>query len=276
MSKILRASLMAAAAGSLLMNEEVGAAGGSTAAANAGAGAAGGATEAAKKKDAIRGADQEVKPGMAKTVFHFKKEAIRDAAGNKVADGEKLPSVALLLPLVTAETLLAVLSDPAKSKEQAFLLDQLQTPVYLAARAQINEFREKNKGVEVPLDVLDYSKLTVEALTAAALESGNSSKISDEDWSDWLADYATVMLAHREWTAEGWEQKVEAQKKLLAGPIRRMRDKKLLSAFRQLLNFYAANTTALAEHEECYTNISAYVDKWLNYEANDLLASILG
>lgn len=233
------------------------------------------ATEPAKKQ-AVIGADQEVKPGFNKVVFHFKKEAIKDEKGNKISEGEKLPSVALLLPAITPDTLLAIFSDPAKTKEQNFLLDQLQSGVYLAARAQINEFREKNKGKQVPLDVLDYSKLTVEALTAAALESGSSSKISDEDWKDWLDDYAATMLAHREWTQEDHEAKVTAQRDLLSGRIRRLRDKKLLAAFRTLLDFYAANTANLAEHEECYTNISSYVDKWLNYQADDILASILG
>lgn len=272
MSKFQRASLLSVAAGLALMNEEVGAAGGGTAVADTAAGTA----AAADKPKGIRGSEQEAKPGLTKVAFHFKKEAIRDASGAKIAEGDKLPSVMLLLPVITAEAVLTIFADPAKAKEQNFLLDQLQAPVYLGARAQINEFREKNKGKEVPLDVLDYSKLTIEALAAAALESGSSSKISEEDWKDWLDDYAATMLEFSDWTDKEHEAKVEAQKKLLAGPIRRMRDKKLLSVIRTLLNWYAANSKNLAEHEECYANISAYVDKWLSYEANDLLASILG
>jgi hypothetical protein len=268
MAKIIRASLLAAA-GMMLMNAEVGAAGGgSMADALAPAGDA-------AKPETVAGESQPVPAGMTKQVFHFKKEVFKDAAGNKIGDGKKLPSVALLLPLVTAETVLTVFADPTKSKEQQFLLDQLQNSVYLGARDQINSFREKNAGVAVPLDVLDYSKLTIEALTAAAEESGNSSKISDADWEAFYEDWGTTMLA-TPWTEEKREAKVAAQIDLFKKGLRRNRDKKLLGGVQQLLAIYAANTKALEDNQACYENISGYVDKWLKYEPQDALAAILG
>jgi hypothetical protein len=231
-------------------------------------------TEAATKQ-AILGADQPVTAGMVKQVFHFKKEAIKDAAGNKIGDGKKLPSVALLLPLITAETVLTVFTDTSKGKEQQFLLDQLQNSVYLGARDQINSFREKNPGADVPLSVLDLSKLTIEALAAAAEESGASNKLSDEDWEAFYEDWTATMLA-TEWTQENREAKVAAQINLFKKTLRRSRDKKLLNGVKQLLSIYAANSKGLADNLACYENINAYVEKWVNYEPQDLLASILG
>jgi len=232
------------------------------------------ATEPAKK-DAIVGADQPVPAGYTKQIFHFKKEAIKDAAGNKVADGKKLPSVALLLPLVTAETILTVFTDTTKGKEQQFLLDQIQQAVYLGARDQINSFREKNPGTDVPLSVLDAAKLSIEALTAAAEESGASNKLTDEDWEAFYEDWSATMLA-TEWTTENREAKVAAQVNLFKKTLRRSRDKKLLNGVKQLLAIYAANSKGLADNVSCYENLNAYVEKWVNYEPQDLLASILG
>lgn len=274
MAKLIRASLFAAL-GAALMNAEVGAAGGGAAAMADALAPAGDAASAAAKKEEVKGLSQAVPAGMTKQVFHFKREAVKDAAGNKIADGKKLPSVALLLPLVTAETVLTILADPSKSKEQQFLLDQLQNAVYLGAREQINSFREKNRDTEVPLDVLDYSKLTVEALTAAAEESGASNKLTDADWDAFYEDWAATMLA-TPWTEVNREAKVAAQIELFKKSLRRNRDKKTLGGVQQLLTIYAANTKAMEDNQACYENIAGYVEKWLKYEPQDLLASILG
>lgn len=276
MSKLFRSSLLAAA-GALFLSEEVGAAGGG----NATLSIDGipqddaGASEAAPKRGEVIGADQAVPAGMVKQVFHFKKEAIKDAAGNKIADGKKLPSVALLLPAVTADTILTVFADPAKTKEQQFVLDQIQQAVYLGARDQINLFREKNPGVDVPLSVLDHNKLTIEALTAAAEESGSSSRITEEDWTSFYEDWKATMLA-TEWTQDNRDKKVDAQINFFQKNLRRSRDKKVLGGVQQLLQIYAANSKNLADNVACFENLSAYVEKWVNYEPQDVLASILG
>ena len=269
MAKIIRASLFAAAMGGIYMNSDV------DAVSTGGGNGQAGDTGAAAKPETIAGESQPVPAGMTKQVFHFKKEVFKDAAGNKIGEGKKLPSVALLLPQVTAETVLTLFADPSKAKEQQFLLDQLQNSVYLGARDQINAFREKNKDVAVPLDVLDYSKLTVEALTAAAEESGASSKISDADWDSFYDDWGIVMLA-TPWTEEKREAKVAAQIELFKKGLRRNRDKKLLAGVQQLLAIYAANSKALEDNAACYENISSYVEKWLKYEPQDALAAILG
>lgn len=278
MSKLFRSSLLAAA-GALFMSAEVGAAGGGTANVSIDGipqdDANTAATESAAKRGEVIGADQPVPVGMVKQVFHFKKEAIKDAAGNKIADGKKLPSVALLLPAVSADTILTVFADPAKSKEQQFVLDQIQQAVYLGARDQINGFREKNPGEDVPLSVLDHSKLTIEALTAAAEESGSSSRITDEDWASFYEDWKATMLA-TEWTQDNRDKKVDAQINFFQKNLRRSRDKKVLGGVQQLLQIYAANSKNLADNVACYENLSAYVEKWVNYEPQDVLASILG
>lgn len=277
MSKMFRASLIAVAAAGMYRNAEVGESGGGTAVSIDGieqTGATPAATEATGK-NVVLGADQAVPAGMTKQVFHFKKEAVKDAAGNKVADGKKLPSVALLLPLITAETVLTVFTDPAKAKEQQFMLDQMQNAVYLGARDQINSYRERNPGSDVPLDVLDASKLSIEALTAAAEESGASNKLTDEDWDAFYEDWTSTMLA-TEWTSENREAKVAAQVNLFKKQLRRSRDKKLLRGVEQLLAIYASNSKGLQDNLACYENLTGYVNKWVNYEPQDLLASILG
>lgn len=238
--------------------------------------AAANGTAAAAAAPKIAGMDQTVPAGYIKQVFHFKKEAIKDAAGNKIADGKKLPSVALLLPSITADEIGRIFNDPAKGKEQQFLLSQLQDAVYLGARDQINAFREKNADATgVPLDVLDASKLTIEALTAAAEEAGTSSKLSDEDWASFYDDWKTTMLA-TEWTTENRDGKVAAQVNLFQKNLRRTRDKKVLNGVNQLLAIYASNSKQLEDNMACYENIAAYVKKWLEYEPADLLSSILG
>lgn len=242
---------------------------------NAAADNAAAGTEAAPKRGEVIGADQEVPAGYTKQVFHFKKEVLKDAAGNKIGEGKKLPSIALLLPAITAESVLSVFADPAKAKEQQFVLDQIQQAVYLGARDQINAFREKNAGTDVPLSVLDHTKLTIEALTAAAEESGASNKLTDDDWESFFGDWKATMLA-TEWTTDRREQKVDAQINFFKKNLRRSRDKKVLAGVQQLLQIYAANSKELTDNVACYENISAYVEKWVNYEPQDVLASILG
>lgn len=275
MAKIIRGSLLAAAAGIYMNAQFAEAADTGVSMTEALAPAGNAATPAATDPKKIAGLDQAVPAGRMKQVFHFKKTPITDAAGNKISEGKKLPSVALLLPTITAETVLSVFADPSKVKEQNFLLEQLQNSVYLGARDQINSFRDKNPGAEVPLNVLDYTKLTVEALAAAAEESGASTKLSDDDWNSFYEDWAATMLT-TEWTANGREAKVAAQIELFKKGLRRTRDKQLLNGVRQLLDIYAANTKGMEENLACYENLAAFVDKWLKYEPQSVLDSILG
>lgn len=115
---------------------------------------------------------------MSKQVFHFKAEKLRDENGKVIGDGKKLPSATIYLPVPKADTLVSILQGP-DNKEKELLLAAVNDVVYKAARQQINEFREKNEGVEVTPGTVNYDKLSWTAI-ANMPKSERGSYVPDE------------------------------------------------------------------------------------------------
>lgn len=213
--------------------------------------------------------------GMRAQVFHFRKEKIKDSEGKEI-EVFKHPSVTIPLPIPTVEQLKDIFNAPSvgennRSSEQKFILDLIDDSFYSQARDQINNYREENTKGVVTTNVLDYSKLTINALAnMPASERGN--KISDEDMAEFLKDYVTIMPT----AANKEPAKVKAQAEILEKGLRTVKtDKKVLGVMSDLLTLWAANTTNLEEHQEVYDMLTGRIKKWLSTEPKNVLESIM-
>lgn len=236
-------------------------------------GAASGGTAAAANQPQ----ETPVPEGMKAQMFHFRKEKVRDEAGNEIADEVfKHPSVKIPMPIVTREEMLAIFSAPStgegnRASEQSFILSLVDDALYSQARDQINQFREDNPKATVTANVIDYSKLSVNALAnMPASERGN--KLDEEDMKAFIVDYVSVMPQ-----ASGKDaNKIKAQANILDKGLRTVKtDKKVLAVMKDLLTLWAANTPNLDEHQKVYDALNGRIDKWVKAEPKNVLQSIM-
>lgn len=216
--------------------------------------------------------DVPVPEGMKAQMFHFRKEKVKDENGVEIADEVfKHPSVKIPLPIPTREEILAIFNDANRTSEQAFILSLIDDAFYAQARDQINEFREANPKATVTANVIDYSKLTVNALAnMPASERGN--KLDEEDMKAFITDYVSVMPQ-----ASGKDSnKIKAQANILEKGLRTVKtDKKVLAVMKDLLTLWAANTPNLEEHQKVYDALNGRIDKWVKTEPRNVLESIV-
>lgn len=217
-------------------------------------------------------AEPPIPEGMRGQMFHFRKEKVKDEEGKEI-EVFKLPSAKIPLPIPTREQVREIFNDDTRTSEQKFVLDLIDDAFYAQARDQINEFRENNPGKDklVTADVIDYSKLTINALAnMPASERGN--KVSDEDMAEFIKDYVAIMPQ-----ASGKDaNKVKAQAGILEKGLRTVKtDKKVLGVMQNLLTVWAASSEALEEHQQVYDMLSNRIKKWLSAEPKNVLESIM-
>lgn len=233
-------------------------------------------------RDSVPGADGSdtakevpIPDGMKGYMFHFRKEKVKDEAGNEI-DTYKHPSVKIPLPVPTREEVLAIFNAPVsgegnRASEQKFILDLVEDAFYSQARDQINEYRESNSKQEVTANIIDYSKLTINALAnMPASERGN--KVSDEDMAAFISDYVAIMPAALNKDAN----KIKAQANLLEKGLRTVRtDKKVLDIMQKVLAVWAASTQNLEEHQQVFDMLDGRIKKWMSKEPANVLDSIM-
>lgn len=242
------------------------------------AGAGAGANNVAAAPTEAANAPQEVPvpEGMKAEVFHFRKEKVKDDAGNEIGETFKHPSVKIPLPVPTREEILAIFQAPStgdgnRATEQKFVCDLVYDALYKQVRDQINEYREANPKGTVSAQIVDYSKVSLTAL-ANMPPSERGSKLDEEDLKDFLADYVVVMPAATNRDAT----KIKAQAGILEKGLRTVKtDKKVLSVMKDLLSVWAAHTQNLEEHQEVYDYLMGRAERWLKAEPKNVLDSIM-
>ncbi len=255
-TRLLTIAALAAMAGGMYRDDAVGTTGGTTAA-------------APKEPDVV------VPEGMKLNVFHFRKEKTKDEAGNEI-DVYKHPSAKIPLPVPTREQLAEIFNAPStgegnRASEQVYILGLVEDAYYDQARDQINEYRENNARTPVTAAIIDYSKLTINAL-ANMPASERGSKISDEDMAAFILDYTSIMPNALQKDAA----KIKAQANLLEKGLRTVRtDKKVLDVMKQVLQVWAGNTANLEEHQQVYDMLTSRITKWVSAEPKNVLESIL-
>lgn len=188
-------------------------------------------------------------PTEAKDVsFHFKKEKIKNASGEVIGEGKKLPSIKLPIPRPTAEGLLEIIK--AGGKELELLLDAATDIVVDRVRTVINEVRAKlPDGQEIKAEMIDLGVAHWSAIAAIPKAVRKGLGIADEDWEDFAADYRAIMP-----NATGKDaDRIEKHIKLFKSKYAQCRnDKKALGVLAEMLDVWAANTSAMEDNQTVF------------------------
>lgn len=199
-----------------------------------------------------------VETAIKETGVHFKKEKIRDAEGNVIGEGKKLPSLKYPLPIPTVNGFLQILE--AGGKELELLGAAAYDVVYGQLRNLVNEIRVKNPEGTITPEMIDAAKLTWSFIATIPPGERRGLGISEEDWEAFSADYRAIMPKVTGKDKDRVEKHVQLFKKKF-GPCRN--DKKALGVLKDMLNMWAANTSSMEENEDVYEYLSKRVDTLL-------------
>ena len=202
--------------------------------------------------------------------YHFKKEKIRNAAGDVIGEGKKLPTVKLNVPRPTAEGLLKIIE--AGGKELELLLDAAADEVLDRVRNIINEVRVKlPEGQEIKPEMIDLAQAHWSVIANLPKPERKGLGISDDDWNDFAADYRAIMPQVTGKDADRIEKHVALFTKKFA-PCRN--DKKALSVLKDMLDMWAANTGNMEDNQTVYEYLSGRVTSLLQEEEKVLAEAL--
>lgn len=202
--------------------------------------------------------------------FGFRTDKVRDDEGKVIGTGRKHPDVKAPLPVPTAEQLIAFLQEGGKEAE--LIVDAAYSQVELAARAQINDWRE-GSGLDKDFTATDFdlAKLTLTAIANTPKGERAGAAISDEDWTAMLEDYRQVMVE-----VVGYEAKKVALAvmhfKVLFRRIKN--DKAAVQKLLDLLNIWATKTPNLEDHTACYEDLAKRAAKYLKAEDKNVAEAL--
>lgn len=210
-----------------------------------------------------------VKTENKKFDYHFKKEKIKNADGATIGEGKKHPSIAVELPVPTAEGIVEIVAAGGKGLE--LLLDVMADAIFGQGRNLINAIRGASPDAEVKPEMLDLSKLDWEFIANMPKAERKGLGISDEDFDSFFEDYRAIMPKVTGKDLDRIEKHVSIFKKKL-GSVKN--DKKALSILRDMLLLWAGNTSAMEENQEVYDYLLKRSDTLLAEEEKVLAEAL--
>lgn len=197
--------------------------------------------------------------GPAKTRFFFKKK--KDEKGVEIPAPEAVEAV---VPKITMEDVAAILTknDP---KEIALMLEAMNDFVLAQARSQVDDDPEK-----VRKEGLDNEQLTWNFIANVPPATRRGGGIADEVWDGFQKDYVETMVHHGK-TAE----KAATGAKILAKRFAAVKDnKKVITALRDNVVLWYANTEKTEEFAGVYEALTSRADTLLAKDEEAILAAI--
>lgn len=212
-------------------------------------------------------AEPPVPPGHVAMNFHFRTEKIRNEKGEEIGTGKKHPDVKMILPIPSDEQIIDFIV--ANGKEAAFLREVIADSIKLAARGQINEYREANPDGVVTPAIFDLTKLTFSAV-AAMEKADRATDIPEEVFNSMFEDYKQVLSG-----LGTPPERIAKHIVLFKNQFRVARyDKPALNILKDRLNLYAAKTENMEDNKEVFELLVNKIDKYLKADEKKLVEAL--
>lgn len=237
------------------------------------------ATEAGAESTAVE-SSVKFAPGTTgvKKKFNFKQRTVKDETGKEVDKLPKQPSLEVMLPVPTAEAVIAVLSQPdtltttvnGETKEVAntqksLILDYIYQIIFDQAKSQLDSVIDSfgsDKTKQVSVSDLDYDKLSLAYIASIPPARRGAVAISDEEWKEFFTDYGNVMSQG----AGKTKVQIENHIKILERPRNYRAKKDLLSVMRDQLNLYAQLASNLEDYTVQYQRLQDQLTRFIDEE----------
>jgi hypothetical protein len=205
--------------------------------------------------------------------FNFKARNLYDEAGKVVGKSKKQPSLVVMLPVPTHETVATFLAD-VNSKESGLIMSAVTDLVYAAARNQFDEMIdsfENDDSRTVAASMLDLSKLDLTYIANLPPTSRASSVPGEEEFKSFFTDYLAVMPAATGKALAAIERHI----KLFTKPTAIKANKQVLEVLVGQLDLYMATTQAIEDTGGTANYIRTKLDRWFNEPEKAIDLSLL-
>lgn len=196
--------------------------------------------------------------------FNFKTRTVKDDDGKVLKTYAKQPSVTADLPFLTAEELIAVLSNASEenAKVRALVVDAVNEEIKAQAKVQFDGFIDDNldnETFQISANLLDHDRLTLEYIASIPPAQRGARGISDEEWTVFFNDYLAVMPQ-----VTGKDVKrITYHLDFLKKPQRLRQEPEALSTMIDQLNIYLTASQMVEETGEAANRVKSRFEKWL-------------
>lgn len=214
-----------------------------------------------------------------KKKFNFKQRTVKDESGKEVDKLPKQPSLEVMLPVPTAEAVIAVLSQPdtltvtgddgntkeVANTQKSLILDYIYQIIFDQAKSQLDSVIDSfgsDKTKQVSVSDLDYDKLSLAYIASIPPARRGAVAISDEEWKEFFTDYGNVMSQG----AGKTKVQIENHIKILERPRNYRAKKDLLSVMRDQLNLYAQLASNLEDYTVQYQRLQDQLTRFIDEE----------
>lgn len=213
-----------------------------------------------------------------KKKFNFKQRTVKDESGKEVDKLPKQPSVDAMIPVPTADAVIAVLSQPdtltttinGETKEVAntqksLILDYIYQIIFDQAKSQLDATIDSfgaDKTKQISVADLDYDKLSLAYIASIPPARRGAIAISDEEWKEFFTDYGNVMSQG----AGKTKTQIENHIKILERPRNYRAKKDLLGVMRDQLNIYAQLAANLEDFTAQYQRLQDQISRFIEEE----------
>lgn len=197
------------------------------------------------------------------TMFHFRKEKIRDEEGKVIGEKAKRDSVELALPELEVADLLTIVENGGKELE--LLLSAANTVFYNHARELVADAIANNDSIVVNQALIDAASISWEKIANLPPAARTSTGISKETMDAFIEDYCEVMAVV---LPNKPAESIKLAATHLAARFNKCRtDKAAVGVLRGYLAQWFAATTNAEDFAQVYEALDNRADTLLNTEA---------
>jgi hypothetical protein len=217
-----------------------------------------------------------IPPGHKLFTYFFKTETLKDEEGKEIGKGKKHPDVKVAVPVPSIEeviTFLAAADGTKEAKVRDLIMDQIADAIFLAGRAQINEFRDANPDKEFAATNMDAAKLSLQVIAETPKGQRGAWSPSDDDFKAFNELYTNVLVHKVSYDPKKTKTHTDHWKN---GMAKVKNNKPVVGKLAEFLTVFAANCEEedMKEIEQTYTWLSNRAAKYLKAEEKDFLEAL--
>ena len=217
-----------------------------------------------------------VPPGHKLFTYYFKETTVKDEDGKEIGKVKGQPEVKVAVPVPSIEeviTYLAAADGTKEAKVRDLIMDQITDALFLAGRAQINEFKDGDAKKEFTAADMDLSKLSLQAIAETPKGQRGAWSPSDDDFKSFNELYTQVLVHKVSYDPKKTKTHTDHWKN---GMAKVKSNKPVVGKLSEFLTVFAANCEEedMKEVEQTYTWLVNRANKYMKAEEKDFLQAL--
>jgi len=218
----------------------------------------------------------EVPPGHKLFSYFFKETTLKDEEGKEIGKAKGQPEVKVVVKVPSIQEVidfLASADDTKEAKVRDLIMDQIYDALFLAGRAQINEFKDGDVKKEFKASDMDMSRLTLQVIAETPKGQRGAWAPNEQDMKDFNELYTQVLVHQVSYDPKKTKTHTDHWKN---GLTKVKTNKAVVGKLAEFLTLFAANVEEedLKEVDQTYNWLVTRANKYLNAQEKDFLQAL--